>query len=165
MVYNWQNSTETEIMTTIVYDYKTHSIGYDSRICRGDVILSDSFEKWLMKDGIHFFYAGSVADFDEFMRADKTFGNKCPTAVGVSVLMVRDNVVYECGFDEDDGYWEVECKYNIAIGSGSQFALAALACGKSALEAVKIAATFDPYTGGEIYEHKIGAPKIGRVYA
>jgi hypothetical protein len=37
-----------------------------------------------------------------------------------------------------------------AVGSGSMAALAALHCGKSALEAVRIAMRIDPYTGGRI---------------
>lgn len=35
-----------------------------------------------------------------------------------------------------------------AIGSGRKCALAAMECGKTALEAVEIAAKFDPYTAG-----------------
>jgi hypothetical protein len=35
-----------------------------------------------------------------------------------------------------------------AVGSGSKEALAAMHCGKSAAEAVRIAALIDPYTGG-----------------
>jgi hypothetical protein len=37
-----------------------------------------------------------------------------------------------------------------AIGSGAKAALAAMHCGKSAVEAVRIAARIDPYTGGRI---------------
>ena len=37
-----------------------------------------------------------------------------------------------------------------AHGSGRPFALAAMACGKSAIEAVRVAARFDAYTGGRI---------------
>jgi hypothetical protein len=37
-----------------------------------------------------------------------------------------------------------------AIGSGMDFALAAMACGKTAAEAVEIAARFDPNTGGRV---------------
>lgn len=37
-----------------------------------------------------------------------------------------------------------------AIGSGSPFALGAMAAGKSAYDAVRIAAKFDPFTGGRI---------------
>lgn len=37
-----------------------------------------------------------------------------------------------------------------AIGSGAMAALAAMHCGKSALEAVRIASRIDPHTGGRI---------------
>lgn len=37
-----------------------------------------------------------------------------------------------------------------AVGSGSKEALAAMHCGKSAADAVRIAARIDPYTGGRI---------------
>jgi hypothetical protein len=37
-----------------------------------------------------------------------------------------------------------------AIGSGCKFAMAAMACGKTPAEAVKIAAKLDPSTGGAV---------------
>lgn len=37
-----------------------------------------------------------------------------------------------------------------AIGSGAKEALAAMHCGKSAVQAVRVAACVDPYTGGRI---------------
>lgn len=40
-----------------------------------------------------------------------------------------------------------------AIGSGSAYALGAMAAGKSAAEAVEIAARFDPHTGGGVDCH------------
>lgn len=42
-----------------------------------------------------------------------------------------------------------------AIGSGRQAALAAMHCGKSAREAVRIAARIDPYTGGRIFVERL----------
>jgi ATP-dependent protease HslVU (ClpYQ) peptidase subunit len=42
-----------------------------------------------------------------------------------------------------------------AVGSGAMAALAAMHCGKSALEAVRIAARLDPYTGGRIISESI----------
>lgn len=47
-----------------------------------------------------------------------------------------------------------ECPY-FAVGSGENYAFGAFACGKSAKEAVKIAAQFDPNTGGKIRTMKI----------
>lgn len=59
---------------------------------------------------------------------------------------------------EPDGLYEVDalCRPEkvlvpfYSIGSGSKAAMAAMYCGKSAREAVDIAAKLDPYTGGRI---------------
>lgn len=49
-----------------------------------------------------------------------------------------------------DPYW--------AIGSGAKAALAAMHCGKSAVEAVRVAARIDPYTGGRIVSMSLDEP-------
>lgn len=46
-----------------------------------------------------------------------------------------------------------------AVGSGAKAALAAMHCGKSAIEAVRIAAKLDPYTGGRIYSESLTPPE------
>lgn len=46
-----------------------------------------------------------------------------------------------------------------AIGSGAKAALGALWCGKSAVEAVRIASRIDPYTGGRIVTESL-QPKV-----
>lgn len=43
-----------------------------------------------------------------------------------------------------------------AIGSGAHFALAAMALGASAVEAVRIASRFDPGTGGRVESMRLG---------
>lgn len=73
-----------------------------------------------------------------------------------------------CGSDDDDGgcYLLVsksrvycleadkmipyEVAKSFAIGSGAKYAMAAMACGKTPAEAVKVAAKFDPFTGGAV---------------
>lgn len=42
-----------------------------------------------------------------------------------------------------------------AIGSGSKEAMTAMRCGKSAVEAVRLAAMSDPYTGGRIVSESL----------
>jgi hypothetical protein len=49
-----------------------------------------------------------------------------------------------------------------AVGSGSMAALAAMHCGKSALEAVRIAARIDPFTGGRIITESISKTEVRR---
>lgn len=44
-----------------------------------------------------------------------------------------------------------------AIGSGRDFALAAMHCGKSALEAVEVARHFDTGTGGAVHAYDVAA--------
>lgn len=73
-----------------------------------------------------------------------------------------------CGTDDDDGGCyllvsrsKVTCleadkmiPYQVsktfAIGSGCKYAMAAMACGKTPAEAVKIAAKFDPFTSAPV---------------
>jgi hypothetical protein len=73
-----------------------------------------------------------------------------------------------CGTDDDDGGCyllvgksKVTCleadkmipypvSKTFAIGSGCKYAMAAMACGKTPAEAVKIAAKFDSFTGGAV---------------
>jgi hypothetical protein len=50
-----------------------------------------------------------------------------------------------------------------AVGSGSMAAIAAMHCGKSALEAVRIASRIDPFTGGRIVTESISKPEVKRV--
>ena len=50
---------------------------------------------------------------------------------------------------EEHGFFVLECPF-AAMGSGASYALAAMACGKSAAEAIEIAARFDAWTGGGV---------------
>jgi hypothetical protein len=49
-----------------------------------------------------------------------------------------------------------------AVGSGAKAALAAMHCGKSAVDAVRIAARIDPYTGGRVVSMSLEEPKPRR---
>jgi len=75
-------------------------------------------------------------------------GKKRPSRLAdadFTVLVLDDGVLYE------SGPWCVLEKVMApfyAIGSGRKCALAAMACGKTALEAVEVASLFDPYTAG-----------------
>lgn len=72
---------------------------------------------------------------------------KCFKKADFQILLVEPTGVFET--DESCVLQRVVGPYH-AIGSGRKAAFAAMACGKTALEAVAIAAMFDPYTGGEI---------------
>lgn len=49
-----------------------------------------------------------------------------------------------------------------AIGSGSAAALAAMHCGKTLKDAVKIAILIDPFSGGKVVQHNLDPVKVSR---
>jgi hypothetical protein len=71
---------------------------------------------------------------------------------------------FTCLILRPDGLWEADvyCRPDkieepfYAVGSGSKEALAAMHCGKSARDAVRVAAMIDPYTGGRIVTETLG---------
>lgn len=50
-----------------------------------------------------------------------------------------------------------------AVGSGAKEAMTAMRCGKSAVEAVRLAAQSDPYTGGRIVSESLTPIKRGTI--
>lgn len=66
---------------------------------------------------------------------------------GGCYLLVGKSKVYCLEADKMIPY---EVSKTFAIGSGSKYAMAAMACGKTPAEAVKIAAKFDCFTGGAV---------------
>lgn len=70
----------------------------------------------------------------------------------------------------DGSIWKAECRFPAfrlldkfaATGSGSNFAIAAMAMGASAEEAVRIAAKYDTGTGGRVRTLAITKPARGR---
>ena len=52
-----------------------------------------------------------------------------------------------------------------SVGSGRDYALAAMACGRTAEEAIGVAALFDPWTGGSVLSTRPGALKEPPLHA
>jgi ATP-dependent protease HslVU (ClpYQ) peptidase subunit len=138
-------------MTTIVYDHKAKMIAVDSRTTRGSLIMSDDKVKWRYSGADLIFFAGAVSDFDVFIENYGKAGNKPESVVDVDAFLVRNGVVYECSFCKTTGYWELPLEYNSALGSGGNFALAALDFEYSTIDAVEYAKTKDIYTGGKVH--------------
>ncbi len=136
-------------MTTIAY--KDGVIAYDSRVTRGSLIDHDDFEKLIHRNGHRFLMTGSGCDFsaliDEYLGLK--LGDKPLEAHG---LVVTNGKLYQIGRDAESGFWvdDVWAERPFAIGSGRDFALAAMDMGATAKEAVELAAKRDVYTGGTI---------------
>ena len=136
-------------MTTIAY--KDGVIAYDSRVTRGSLIDHDDYEKLIHRQGHRFLFTGCGPDFaaliDEFLGVKA--GDKPLDATG---LVITNGRLCQIGRDVESGFWmdDVWAERPFAIGSGRDFALAAMDMGATAKEAVAAAARRDVYTGGTI---------------
>ena len=101
-------------------------------------------------------YAGAGFSCDIAALADWYFGDR--KELPKYITGKNDDPDAQLLIMHDDGrmFWTgwgcnpQEVSGNVAIGSGSQYAVGAMAAGASAVEAVEIAAKFDPGTGGGV---------------
>ena len=136
-------------MTTIAY--KDGVIAYDSRVTRGSLIDHDDYEKLIHRKGHRFLFTGCGPDFPMLM--DEFFGVKNgDRPLDSSGLVITNGKLWQIGRDAESGFWmdEIWAERPFAMGSGRDFALAAMDMGATAKEAVEAAAKRDVYTGGTI---------------
>lgn len=136
-------------MTTILYDHDSQVVTVDGLCTRGDYIVSHEYKKWKYVDGAIFFFCGAVADIEKFLCAKD--GPVSTETLEVTAIMVTpDRQAFMCSVYEGK-YWKSPLLCSEAIGSGADFAIAALDHGATAEEAVKYASFRDTGTGGKIY--------------
>ncbi len=139
-------------MTTIVYDHKNKQVAVDSRSTANNLIVSDKTIKFKENEKGLWFFTGSRADEDDL--AGLEHNDKPEVKPDCSAFIVSNGVCKLVTFNGD--YVSVSNnEYNHAIGSGSDFALAALDFGKSAKEAIEYAKTRDSATGGKVHVYDI----------
>lgn len=137
-------------VTTIAWDGKT--LAADSRITSGG-LPSYVTKAWRLPDGRLLGCAGSMASAHAVYRwlaegGDKPSAPKDFTAMRITNRI--DGPHIEIADEGMDFYRIHAAKW--AIGSGRDFAIAVMALGRSAREAVEIAAQFDIYTGLPLIE-------------
>jgi hypothetical protein len=140
-------------MTTIAYNHKDKEIAYDSRSTSNGILMSDSVEKAVAVNNVIFFLCGCVCDNDNFIAM--YFGDERKRVPEVSAIAVDNGKFYRCGVTDKLEFWKQEITHDDAIGSGMDWALAAMDFGKSAKEAVEYAKTRDIYTGGKVRTFKL----------
>lgn len=146
-------------MTTIVYDHERKQIACDSRICKGNVIGSDSFLKYKFIGAELWFFCGTIADADLLVSwFDK--GSKPDLIPECEALVVINGKVYHHEVSNDGVGNQFELPFSESVGSGSKFALAAIDFGKTAKEAVNYAITRDCGTGGKVHVYDIASAKF-----
>lgn len=138
-------------MTTIVYDHKAGVIACDGRSTSGSTITSDTHKKWVEHDGKVWFYTGAVADVDRFIKYTEHGDMEPPRwPIDCTTILADAGSVYTVGVSPSGEPWRERLECSRAIGSGCDFAMAAMDFGKSAGEAVAYAATRDSGTGGKV---------------
>jgi len=151
-------------MTTIATDGKT--IAADGLAVCGSERTFRNERKVVVRDRHIFAQTGTAAVFETMINwylsgADNTWELKGISKEDTfSLIVIRpDGRLFRYS---NDCLFPDEFPYPQAFGSGADYALAAMHCGRNPKEAVGVSAHFDVYTGGEIQVINI-AEALGRV--
>lgn len=136
-------------MTTIAYNHKDKEVASDGRLTGGNYIYKEDAIKRIESDGEHWFIAGEDAGIKDFVSTFKN-NEDAPKNIGNIALLVDKNKDVYLLSVVDGVYKKALCDHNEAIGSGCDWALAAMDFGKTARESVEYASTRDCKTGGTI---------------
>lgn len=134
-------------MTTIVYDHKRREIAIDSRITCGSRIDSDSYDKTIQRSGAVWFLGGVSAETELFV--DSFIAGETGKEYEVCALVAEGGNVYHCSYNNGRPLKNL-LTYSDSIGSGSDYAIAAIDMGANAEDALKAAIRRDVYTGGNV---------------
>ena len=138
-------------MTTIAVSLDTMEMAADSR-CSDD---DGSYNVQKIREGKDSYFAGA-GDWEKLLKFYDSLenhkkGQELDSDVDVEVIELRE-----------DGIWVYEgilipAKLKnrfFAVGTGANYAIAAMHMGATPLQAVEIAAIYDPATGGPIAERR-----------
>lgn len=158
-------------MTTVAYDGRT--LASDSQTTQSDIRLSLIAEKIHTRpNGITwracgemveaFGVAGKLQGYDELVRELESHQGLTSTSrftpgTSLKYLVITTSGKIYCGgqYTDDTQAWMAEVQAPIAVGSGAEFAMGAMAAGAPADAAVRIAMRFDVGTGGEVKTHTV----------
>lgn len=140
-------------MTTIAYSHELKEIAVDGRVTMGTLVSDDSYDKTRKREDLIFIASGLVADIDLLVEA-YPFGYEGMQELEAQALVIDEGKVYQCT-QHDGKYFVTPIDFNITLGSGGDFALAAMDFGKTPKQAVKYAMTRDCATGGKIKVIKV----------
>ena len=153
-------------MTTVAY--KDGVLVGDTRITEGETILPERARKvFRLADGSLFGFCGCVENA-KLVRNAVERGLPLPKLEARqkedAFIHVRRNgkVFYSTGV----AWVQIEGTRIVSIGSGSLAAYAAMRAGRSAVDAVRIASTLDPYTNDRLktvrLKQRSVKPKVAR---
>ncbi len=143
-------------MTTIAYHHESKTVAVDSRKSSGGgVINSDKANKVFVNDLGTWVICGAFSDIESFIALTKNEVFNKDIHLDVSGLRFNTDGLFYV-FMSDGIFNEELIDHDFALGSGREFALAALDFGKSAVGTVEYAMTRDIYTGGKINTVNVG---------
>lgn len=148
-------------MTTIAY--KDGVIAYDSRVTQGSVIMSDNDSKCYLREGQRFFCTGDHGGIEKMIDYYLMGLTKLDQSVdGSAFVVTEDGGLCLIGVTSDRELWchRMQREAVYAIGSGSHFAIAFMDAGMTAVDAVKMTAKRDIYTGGKIRSYDLSQLEI-----
>jgi len=138
-------------MTTIAYSHKARQIAVDGRSTQGDHISNNAAQKWLHIGDDVWFFTGSVADREIFLKYQSgELTGKPAYEVDCSAFLVSSGECFEAGVTPSGQAWRFRLSHDHTAGSGKYYAIAAMDHGKSPDDAVIYASTRDIYTGGKV---------------
>lgn len=150
-------------MTTIAYVRGV--IAFDSRITKDTLIVSDDFNKYRKRKGVHFVMAGTYAEFERLIRSYQ-LGRAVKGLGEIEALIFdsNDGNLYTAGCNSDGEFYVEQESLNepIALGSGQHHAITAMDIGESAEAAVGWAIKRDNQSGGRIRTLEIATLKEDR---
>ena len=121
----------------------------DSRQTMNGRVVTDNAKKIKAEKGVWFAFTGKACDEELFI--DYYFGRQETSLLPeAGALVFDDGVAYSVTVNESGSLDKFKLTMDFAVGSGSDFALAAMDNGKGARDAVKYAATRCVYTGGKV---------------
>jgi ATP-dependent protease HslVU (ClpYQ) peptidase subunit len=115
------------------------------------LVASSSRKVHRLKDGRLLGAAGKTRDVDPLIKWLDGEGAR-PKKAEVSALLLSPGGKVELIVDNDD---PIRVEAPAAVGSGSELAIGAMLAGASPRDAVLIAASRDPFTGGELTEDAV----------
>jgi ATP-dependent protease HslVU (ClpYQ) peptidase subunit len=142
-------------MTTIAY--KDGIVAYDTRVCSGDFIMEDNYEKRIVVENVSFFIAGAISDNDNFIACYFDGEEPSQDNDNAALVVTKEGELWVAAINQEYGFWKRKLNLNnpYTMGSGGQYAISAMDLGLSAAEAVKFAFTRDCKSGGRVKTYRI----------
>lgn len=133
-------------MTTIAWDGKT--LAADTRATAGGFAFGND-KAVRLKDGRLYAGSGSAEDCEAVRIWLETGGDKPTLKDYVGLVIGSDASIWR--YEDKLVPFQVTSPFH-AVGSGRDYAIAAMHMGKTAREAVELASVYDIYTGGPVTE-------------